>query len=295
MTLPTGAISFSNINTELGLQATAPLSLNTNLVRLVASAGNTGVQTTSGTPIAMNQLQGHAYAQYQNSGTVTDINLVSVFTSSGHYAAGKTYGVVTNSGIIGSSYVGGYALYMSGFSNGDLLVFQNSGYVVACGGTGGAGGGSYQGGFNGSDGGYAIYAASQGQAFIQAQNTGVIGSGGGGGAGGAYAQDTQRDNRVPLSGGGGGGGAGYYAGPGGSGYNYGQAGSTTSGGAGGGGGGQAAQAGAYGGSLGQAGSGLGFNGYASPGSPGGPGYAVVGTNWFVGGVPGTVYGPTTTS
>jgi len=291
MTLPTGAISFSDINTELGLQATAPLTLDANLVRRVASAGNTGVQTTSGTTIAMNQLQGHAYAQYQNGGTVADVNLVSAFTSSGHYAAGKTYGVVTNSGTIGASSTGAYALNAS-FSNGDILVIQNSGYIVGAGGDGGHGAFTLQGGFNG---GNAIYAIGQGQAFIQMQNSGVIGSGGGGGSGGNWAQDTQNQNRWPIPGGGGGGGAGYVGGAGGAagqtgyyGAANGQAGSVSSGGSGGSGGGQGAQAGASGGSLGNYGSSAGSSG-------GAPGYSVVGSNWFVGGVSGTVYGSTTTS
>ena len=294
MTLPTGAISFSDLNTEMRLQATAPLTMDANLLRLIASTGGTGVQTTSGTPIGMNQLQGHAYGLYQNTAgqSAASVNLVASFSNSGHYATGKTYGVVTNGGTIGASNTSGYALNAS-FSAGDILAIQNTGYIVGAGGVGGAGGGSYQGGFNGGAGGPAIYAQNAGTAFIQMQNTGVVGGGGGGGAGGAYAQDTQQQNRTPLPGGGGGGGAGYVAGSGGS--PNGGTGTLTSGGGGGGGGGQAAQAGATGGSLGQTGGSLGYNGYASPGSPGAAGYAVVGTNWFVGGVSGTVYGSTTTS
>jgi hypothetical protein len=294
MTLPTGAISFSDLNTEMRLQATAPLTMDANLLRLIASAGGTGVQTTSGTVISLSQLQGHAYGIYQNTSgqTVSNINLVTAFTATGNYAAGKTYGVATNAGTIGSSSTSTYGLNAT-FSAGDILAIQNTGYIVGRGGTGGAGGGSYQGGFNGTAGGPAFYAYGQGQSFIQMQNTGAIGGGGGGGAGGSYAQDTQRDNRVPLPGGGGGGGAGYVGGSGGS--PNGGTGTLTSAGGGGGGGGQAAQAGATGGGLGQVGSSLGYNGYASPGSPGAGGNSIAGTNWFVGGVSGTVYGPTTTT
>lgn len=277
MTLPTGAISFSDINTELGLQATAPLTLDANLVRLVASVGGTGVQTTSGTPIALNQLQGHAYGQYQNNATVADINLVSVFTAAGHYSAGKTYGVVVlgGSSVIGSSSLSTYGLNIQGTS-GDLFAIQNAGYIVGAGGAGGAGGSSYQGGFGGQGGGPAFYAKSTGSAFIQFQNPGFIGGGGLGGSGGSYAQDAQNQNRYPGGGGGGGGGAGYVAGAGGAGGtgvyygNAGGQGNLTQGGYGG-----SASPGQYG----QAGGGLGN------------GNAIVGINYVVGGsVGGTTYG-----
>jgi len=277
MTLPTGPLSFSDINTELGLQATAPLSLDANLVRLVASVGGTGVQTTSGTPIALNQLQGHAYGTYQNNSTVADINLVSVFTSAGHYAAGKTYGAVVlgGSSVIGSSSVGSYGLTIQATS-GDLFAIQNAGYIVGAGGSGGAGGSSYQGGFGGQGGGPALYANSTGSAFLQLQNSGVIGGGGYGGSGGSYGQDNQSQHHYPGGGGGGGGGAGYgggAGGPGGTGVYYGNAGgpgSLTSGGYGG-----SASPGQYG----QYGGGLGN------------GNAVVGINYVVGGaVGGTTYG-----
>lgn len=292
MTLPTGAISFSDINTELGLQATAPLTLDANLVRLVASVGGTGVQTTSGTPIALDQLQGHAYGTYQNNTSVSNVNLVSVFTAAGHYAAGKTYGAVIlgGSSIIGASNTASYGFTVQG-ANGDLFAIQNSGYIVGAGGIGGNGAYTLQGGYNG---GNAFYAKGQSQTFIQLQNSGVIGAGGGGGSGGNWAQDTQ-NQRLPIPGGGGGGGAGYIAGTGGAagqtgyyGAGAGASGTLATGGGGGGGGGQGAQAGGTGGNLGQAGQYAGTSG-------GSPGLAVVGTNWFVGGVSGTVYGSTTTS
>jgi hypothetical protein len=276
MTLPTGAISFSDINTELGLQATAPLTLDANLVRLVASVGGTGVQTTSGTTIALNQLQGHAYGVYQNNTSVSNLNVVTVLTAAGHYAAGKTYGVVTlgSSSIVGSANTSTYGFVLQGTS-GDLFLVQNAGYIVGAGGAGGAGGSSYQGGFPGSGGGGAFYAKSTGSAFVQLQNTGTIGGGGLGGYGGSYAQDSQNQNRYPGGGGGGGGGAGYAGGaggPGGSGvYNGypGGPGTLTQGGYAGG---------ASPGQAGQVGGGLGN------------GYAIVGINYVSGAVGGTTYG-----
>jgi hypothetical protein len=276
MTLPTGAISFSNINTELGLQATASLTLDANLVRLVASVGGTGVQTTSGTTIALNQLQGHAYGVYQNNTSVANLNVVTVLTAAGHYAAGKTYGVVTlgSSSVVGSTSTNAYGFTLQGTS-GDLFLIQNAGYIVGRGGDGGAGGSSYQGGYPGGGGGSAFYTKSTGTAFVQLQNTGVIGGGGAGGYGGSYAQDSQNQDRLPGGGGGGGGGAGYQGGaggPGGGGSYYGNPGgpgSLTSGGYGG-----SANPGQYG----QYGSGLGN------------GYAIVGINYVSGAVGGTTYG-----
>jgi hypothetical protein len=281
MTLPTGAISFSDLNTELGLQATAPLTLDANLVRLVASVGGTGVQTTSGTMIALNQLQGHAYGVYQNNTSVANLNVVTVLTASGHYAAGKTYGVVTlgGSSIVGSANTGTYSFILQGTS-GDLFLVQNAGYIVGAGGAGGAGGSSYQGGFPGASGGGAFYTKSTGAAFVQLQNTGVIGGGGLGGYGGSYAQDAQNQNRYPGGGGGGGGGAGYVGGAGGAGGtgvyygNAGGSGTLTSGGYGG-----SANPGQYG----QAGGGLGN------------GSAIVGINYVSGAVGGTTYGASVNS
>ncbi len=295
MTLPTGAISFSDLNTEMRLQATAPLTMDADLLRRIASAGGTGVQTTSGTVISLSQLQGHAYGVYQNGSgqSVSNINLVTAFTATGNYAAGKTYGVATNAGTIGSSSISTYGL-TANFSAGDILAVQNTGYIVGHGGDGGYGGPSYSNGYPGQNGGPAFYAKGGASAFIQMQNTGTIGGGGGGGGGGAYAQDTQ-NQRVPLQGGGGGGGAGYVAGAGAGGYGTGGQGTLTQGGYGGGGGGQAAQAGGPGGGLGQIGVYTGSNGYASGGTPGQGGGSIAGTNWFVGGVSGTILGTTSTT
>jgi len=276
MTLPTGAISFSDINTELGLQATAPLTLDTNLVRLVASVGGTGVQTTSGTTIALNQLQGHAYGVYQNNTSVANLNVVTVLTAAGHYAAGKTYGVVTlgSSSVVGSTSTNAYGFTLQGTS-GDLFLIQNAGYIVGRGGNGGAGGSSYQGGYPGGGGGSAFYTKSTGTAFVQLQNTGVIGGGGLGGYGGSYAQDSQNQDRLPGGGGGGGGGAGYQGGAGGPGGS-----------------------GSYNGNPGGPGN-LTQGGYAGSANPGqygqtggglGNGYAIVGIYYVSGAVGGTTYG-----
>jgi hypothetical protein len=294
MTLPTGAISFSDINTEMRLQATAPLTMNADLLRRIASAGGTGVQTTSGTVISLSQLQGHAYGIYQNTSgqSVYNINVATVFTGTGNYAAGKTYGAITNAGTIGSANTSSYGLTAT-FIEGDILSIQNTGYIVGHGGTGGAAG-SGGGGGGGYPGGPAFYTKGGTSAFIQMQNTGTIGGGGGGGGGGAYAQDTQ-NQRVPLQGGGGGGGAGYAGGTGGPGYGTGGQGTLTQGGYGGGGGGQAAQTGSPGGGLGQVGGSSGNNGYGSGGPGGAGGGSVAGTNWFVGGVSGTILGTTSTT
>ena len=307
MTLPTGAISFSDINQELGLSSTATISLNDALVRLVASVGNTGVQTTNNTTIQMASLQGHAYGVYQIGSTSTDVNVTSYLTSTGHYAAGKTYGVVTINGgvVIGASSVGQYAFNVQG-SDGDLFAIQNSGYIVGKGGDGGQGGGSSSGTPSaGQSGGSGVYIKGQTQSIAQFQNGGIVGGGGGGGGGGDWKQDAQNQNRVPMPGGGGGGGAGYQvgagaaSGQGGFSGNSGQAGQApagTSGGAGGSGlstSGYGSGTGGQGGGLGQAGQ-TGFQQFtngASSASGGAAGNAVVGTNYVQGGsVGGTVYG-----
>lgn len=63
MTLPTGSISFSNLNTELNRAANAPISLNDSQVRLLNNTGNN-------TTISMASLQGKSFVRFDlESGT----------------------------------------------------------------------------------------------------------------------------------------------------------------------------------------------------------------------------------
>lgn len=310
MTLPSdGSISFSQINLEMGRPANASYSLNDSDIRKLASVGGTEIQTNSKTIIPFSSLRGHAWNVVTINSVVTNYSFLAP-------APGKTYGVlnITGSGVIGSTYVGGYALTLQS-TTGDLFTVQNGGKIVGAGGNGAHGGASLTSGTSGGDAiliQKTLVGETQKQLGITPnviiQNSGVIGGGGGGGGGGQWVQDTQKQNHVPISGGGGGGGAGYVPGSAGGGgnaggYGPGQAGQigtlTTGGGAGQSCAGQGGGNGGNGGNLGQAGqtgadgrqgTGYGPRAYGTPGGAGGK--AVVGKTYLIGGTisSGSVYG-----
>jgi len=296
MTLPsTGAISFANLNTEFGNSAGTTISLNDALTRNVAAAGNTGIQTSSGTYINLGALRGHAYGTYQTNGTVTNVNVTTYMSSAGHYAPGQTYGVINigSSGVVGSTSAGSYAMTIQG-TNGDIFNLQNAGYIVGIGGNGGAGGNGVYGSFGvnngspGTTGGPALLVQGQ-TSFLSINNSNTIGSGGSGGGGGygtgvGQGGQSQSSKIQAAGGGGGGGGAGYVSGTGApNGYTFwgasaGQNGSLTSGGAGG--------SSYYGAAYGQAGGSLGQAGSY------GTGNAISGISYVQGSIGGNVLGPT---
>jgi hypothetical protein len=297
MTLPsTGAISFSQVNAELYRSGAAALSLNDALLRKVAAVGGTGAQTTSGTPVSLSQLRGHAYGEYQITAATNGVNVTTYLSSVSRYAAGKTYGVVSiGSGVdVGSSSSAAPAVTLQG-AYGDAFVIQNAGAIAGAGGTGGRG--SNAGAYNptsGSSGGAALSIQnSTSAAFVTVNNTGSISGGGGGGGGGNSYQDQQQSTPTPMSGPGGGGGAGIVGGTAGQrGTGFGtpsaaQGGTTTTGGQGGniysrvgyiygGAGGARGQAGASG---------------TGGGAGGAAGNAVVGVSFVTGTIGGTVLGP----
>ena len=255
MTLPTGAISFNNINVELGRSGTAEFSINDTTGRKLASAGSTGQSITAGTVANINNYQGHARATSSVTGSPYNINVLTLVA--GNYATGKTWSTVTvDAGtVVGSTSTGAYAFTANG-NTGDIIDLVNNGTIVGAGGNGGT-----RSGGAGAAGGPALNASYP----VSVTNNGAIwGGGGGGGAG----NDGGDGSKYPafVGGGGGGGGAGQTAGAGGA--NGGSAGTLTTGGGRGAPGGTAG-AGGVGGGPGLAGAG-GANGSA----PGAAGYYV---------------------
>jgi hypothetical protein len=213
----TGAVSFSQLNTELLKSPTAQLALNDSLVR-----GLFGV--TSGA-IGINNGYGKQYRIWANitiSANTANYSLtsavVNTFLGSG-YVAGITDTVITiNSGVyVYSPSTATPAFSISSFTSGDTVKIINNGAIIGTGGAGGTGA-NYGGSASaGNDGGTALYS----RFATSVQNNGGIAGGGGGGGGGGYQSRTvssgKSSSTLGYGGGGGGGGSGYGLGLGGSG------------------------------------------------------------------------------
>lgn len=186
MPTPSGTISLSNVNTELGYSATALISMNDAAVRSLA-------EVPSGA-ISMQNLQ--------NKSSIVVANLTIAANTANYvlntakvtgYAAGKTQVTLTiNSGVyIYSVSTGTPALEVdASWATGDTITIVNNGTIL---GAGGQGGGSNSGGNPGGTG-------LQVQKPASINNANRISGGGGGGGGGA---STSQATFIPAKGGGG--------------------------------------------------------------------------------------------
>lgn len=273
MTLPaSGAISMSQVNTELGLSSTATISLNDSAVRTLFGKGSGAIAMSDGYGKA-NQFA------FTVSSNTANLDVRAAAVAAGWNGTSKVICTINSGVYVYSNSTGSYACTISGsFPNGVQLI--NSGVIVGRGGNGGNGGnsGSGTGGTAGAAGGPALYASTA----VTIQNNGSINGGGGGGGGGPYNYFSKAIGGYLNSGGGGGGGIGISSGgsPGTSSYGFpasaGTAGTLTAAGPGGAGGNRdnTAESG-----RGGAGGGYGSAGSASVGSfkaGGGGGAAVVG-------------------
>jgi len=209
MTLPSGTISLSQVNTELTLSATALISLNDAAVRSLA-----GVASGA---ISMSDLQGKTYNfTFSISANAANVNLRTAAIAAGWNQTIPVVATIETGVVISSSSTATDALTINGaWAGGVTLV--NNGTIVGKGGLGGSGGSGVDSasaqaaGTAGAPGGRALLVSSA----VSINNTsGVIGGGGGGGGGGGAAYTTgtygQQENTYYCytSGGGGGGGAG---------------------------------------------------------------------------------------
>ncbi len=161
----TGAISLSQVNTELGLSSTATISFNDTLYRQLTNQ-------LSGTADLSN-----ARAAASVNSTVTNLNVYStLFSSSG---VSTSYKVLVRSGVTVGATSGNNALVIGQFPSGSSIVINNYGAINAHGGAGGTGGA-------GSPGGDAIFANYSNQTVTINNQSGaaIRGGGGGGGRGG---------------------------------------------------------------------------------------------------------------
>ena len=161
----TGAISFANINTALGLSSTASISLNTTLVR----------QLTNQISGAVTMDNAHA-SEYIGT-TTTNVNLLTRF---GSPATVTSYKALIPSGVTVGATAGNTAFTVGQFPTGSTIAINNFGAIQAYGGSAGTSGA-------GGSGGDAINANYANQTVTINNQTGatIYGGGGGGGKGGS--------------------------------------------------------------------------------------------------------------
>jgi len=291
----TGAVSFSQLNTELLKSPTAQIALNDSLVR-----GLFGV--TSGA-IGINNGYGKQYRIWANitiSANTANYSLtsavVNTFLGSG-YVAGITDTIITiNNGVyVYSPSTATPSFSISSFTSGDTVKIINNGTIIGAGGAGGTGANYGGTGGDGGIGGTALYS----RFATSVQNNGGIAGGGGGGGGGGYTSQTFNSGKSSstntYAGGGGGGGGGYDAGTGGIGGTGGNQGSgdigsngtLSAGGAAGSNGGLA-----VGGDGGAPGTDGVVGQYTNPGAAGLAGYYIDGSSYVTWLTLGTIAGRT---
>lgn len=195
MTLPVSGnpISFNQVNVELGLSATAQISMNDSVVRaLFAKASGA---------IAMSDGYGKANKFIKSIvGDQANLNLRTWALANGWNGTVEAIIEIPADTYIYSTSTGSAGLIINGSWPGGVTVINN-GYIMGMGGSGGSviSGGSTA--YAGESGGPAI---SLGVSCSITNNSYI---GGGGGGGGAHAVSIYWDG-CPAGGGGAGGGAG---------------------------------------------------------------------------------------
>ena len=262
MTLPSsGAISLNAVNVELGLTATAQISLNDSSVRTLFGAASGAISLSSGYGKANKFTFNKTIAA-----NTTNYNLYNDMVAAGWNGTVAVNATVTiNSSVyVYSTSTGTYGFNVSSIPSGSVISITNNGFIY---GRGGAGGNSTTGtGSVGGNGGPAFFT----NYALSLRNNGTIYGGGGGGGSGGMGVEISLSNRAYGAGGGGGGAPNGAGGSGISGYRTtGSAGSTASL-TGGGGGGAAGSA--YSGSYYRADPWGNGGAGGAPGSSGGSGY-----------------------
>ena len=201
MALPSsGPISLGDVNIELGLSATAQISMGDSAVRTLFGIGSGVINMQNGRGKA-NQF---AFTIASNQ---TNADLATLATNAGWNGTSKVVATIGSGIYISSNSTGTPALTVpNSFPGGVELI--NNGYIVGMGGNGGAGG--YRTGYSwvnstsGAAGGTALTTVAP----VTVTNNGTIAGGGGGGGGGGatYVDDNNGGGSGGFYGGGGGGG-----------------------------------------------------------------------------------------
>ena len=260
MALPSsGSISLGQVNTELGVSATATRSLGDTTTRNLFGVASGAISMSNGYGKA-NQFA------FTISSNQTNANLATLATNAGWNGSSKVVATIGSGVYISSNSTGTPALTVNGsFAGGVELI--NNGYIVGMGGNGGSANSG-----SGSTGGTALSVFT----VISITNNGTIGGGGGGGGAGGWGRITDGYQAFRYANGGGGGGGRSSAA------------ANSSGGTGGGTGGAGPVSAAGSGGGGATGSNYGGGGYAYGGGGGSGGNW--GSNGNGGGTGGHVSG-----
>lgn len=194
MTLPSsGAISLSQVNTELGFGSTTQISLNDTSVRNLFGVSSGQISMSDG-------YGKQNVFTFSISSNQTDANLRTLAVNAGWNQNSKVIATI-NSGVrCSANSTSAVGLTINGsFPNGVTLI--NNGVIVGCGGNGGNGHRQYPSALSATAGGGGGKALAVSVACT-IQNSGTI-AGGGGGGGGSYSGYSGS-----YGGGGGGGGGG---------------------------------------------------------------------------------------
>jgi len=221
MPLPSsGAISFADVNVELGLVSTTSINLNQASVRTLFQVPSGQISMSNGYG------KSNRVALSQTFATNSTNQTVNIATLPGYVAGSTDVTITVNAGVyVYSTATGTPGLTITGGAAGDTCVLINNGFIL---GMGGAGGKSYTS-TNPEVGGAGGSAISLGRNVAITNNSYIAGgggggggaySGGGGGAGGGVG-GTGNTNGNPLAGGAGGGpgaagsngAAGFESGP----------------------------------------------------------------------------------
>ena len=175
MTLPSSpaSISLSQVNVELGLTASAAITMNNAAVRTLFGVGG------SGTAISLSQGYGKSNQfAFTISTNQTNANLRTLAVNAGWSQSGKVIATIGSGVYISSNATGTPGLTVNGsFPGGVDLI--NNGFIIGMGGAGGTGAGATLA-VAGGGGGLALSVS----VAVAVTNNGTIGGGGGGGGGG---------------------------------------------------------------------------------------------------------------
>lgn len=203
MALPSsGAISLGQVNTELGVSATATRSLGDTTTRNLFGVASGAISMSQGYGKA-NQFA------FTISSNQTNANLRTLAVNAGWNQSSKVVATIASGVYVSSNSTGTPGLTINGsFPGGVELV--NNGYVVGMGGNGGNGGYSPAlspsgGQLNGASGFAGGLGLSVGAAITVTNNGTIAGGGGGGGGGGGSNMNLGEGYTYGVGGGGGGG------------------------------------------------------------------------------------------
>ena len=181
MALPSsGSISLGQVNTELGVSATATRSLGETTTRNLFGVGSGAISMSQGYGKA-NQFA------FTISSSVSNANLRTLAVNAGWNQSSKVVATINTGVYVYANATNQVGLTIDGsFPGGVELV--NNGYILGQGGNGGGGGGTWDAGSScglgsggsGGAGGKALHVATG----VTIYNNGTIGGGGGGGGGG---------------------------------------------------------------------------------------------------------------